>query len=76
MMTFYIIHRCDNKPLQELCFNCGSAYSMIVPHIGETFIHMPTNTEYEVIDVIRIFRREDEYGIQVELKKREKRKYQ
>ena len=76
MMNFYIIHRCDNVPLEELCFTCGSAYAMLIPRIGETFIHKPSNTEYEVVDVVRIFRRDNEYGIQVELKKREKRKYQ
>lgn len=71
-MNFHIIHRCDNRPIEELCLKCGSGYAMLIPHIGETFIH--NNTEYEVVDVIRVFRA-FEYLIQVELERREKRRY-
>ena len=53
--------------------------AIFIPHIGETFIDKTTNIEYEVKDVIRTLhnnRRDScEYGIQVYLTKREKRKY-
>ena len=75
MMDFYIMYILDGKPFNDLCLNCGPAYNMLVPHIGETFIDKTNSAEYEIVDVARMFDGSNRYGIQVMCKRREKRKY-
>jgi hypothetical protein len=48
--------------------------NIFIPNIGETFIDRSVGIEYEVKDIVRTFDG-SEYGVQVQLKRREKRKY-
>lgn len=77
-MTAYMIYKCGSNYIDELC--CTSVdltkLCVFIPHIGETFIDKKRGVEYEVADVIRIYEPNNEYGIQVMLKQREKRKYE
>ena len=76
-MTACIIYTDGNNAIRELCFgNIDLVKSnFLIPHIGETFIDRIRNVEYEVKDVVRSIHLNDEYVIQVFLKKREIKKY-
>lgn len=76
---FYIIHVDeDGATIENLCLLLGvntlSTYSFFIPNIGETLIDRKTHIEYEVEDIARTIEG-NKYGVQVRLKKREKRKY-
>ena len=73
-MKFYIIYKCGNHNISDLCVNCGPDASILVPRIGETFCDID-DIEYEVIDIVRVLESPKEYGIQVMLKERTERKY-
>lgn len=73
-MKFYIIYKCGDHTISDLCVNCGPDASMLVPRIGETFCDID-DIEYEVIDIVRVLESPKEYGIQVILKKRTECKY-
>lgn len=81
-MTVFIIYTdTDNKkPISDLCVSGSSQQisimNVLIPHIGETFIDRKNKVEYEVKDVIRTYwTDEEEYDIEVKLKRRETRKY-
>jgi hypothetical protein len=76
-MTGFIIYTDGKRNINQLCFsNIDFAKSnIIIPHIGETFIDKTRDVEYEVKDIVRTYNSNDEYGIQVMLKRRETRKY-
>ena len=59
---------CDNN------INAMASRLFFIPNVGETILDKDTNIEYEVKDVLRTIG-DDEYGIQVRLKKRENKKY-
>ena len=71
-----IIYSSEMGYLDELCLSMPdiSRASAITPHIGETFIDRKRKEEYEVKDIIRSFNN-GEYIIQVQLKKREHKRY-
>lgn len=75
-ITVTLMHKSETGYLDELCIHLLdiSQAAVFVPNIGETFIDRKRNKEYEVKDVIR-FIDGDEYIIQVQLVKRERRKY-
>ena len=76
-MTAFIIYTDGKYNINELCVSNVdlTKLNFLIPHIGETFIDKKRNVEYEVKDIIRTYHPSDEYGIQVMLEKREKRKY-
>lgn len=76
-MTAYIIYTDGKQNISELCFgNIDLTKSNVfIPHIGETFIDKRRNAEYEIKDIVRSYNSHDEYGVQVMLERREKRKY-
>jgi hypothetical protein len=76
-MTAFIIYKTDIGWIDELCLSNVelNKINIFIPNIGETFIDKKRNVEYEVKDVIRSFNSYNEYGVQVILKQREKRKY-
>jgi hypothetical protein len=65
------------NPIRELCIKNIelSKSNIFIPHIGETFIDKKRNVEYEVKDIVRTYHSDNEYGVQVMLKKRANRKY-
>lgn len=76
-MTGFIIYTDGKHNIDPLCISNieFTKVSSIIPHIGETFIDETRNVEYEVEDIVRSYNSNDTYGIQVMLKRREKRKY-
>ena len=76
-MTAYIIYTDGKQNINELCVgNIDlTKANVFIPHVGETFIDKTRNVEYEVKDIVRSYNLHDEYGVQVMLAKREKRKY-
>lgn len=75
-ITASIMYKSEKGYLDELCINIPnlSDVAVFIPHIGETFIDRKRNEEYEVQDVIRSLYG-NEYVIQVQLKKRERKRY-
>lgn len=75
-ITVALIYKKGKEHIDELCLSIPdiSKAAILVPNIGETFIDRKRNEEYEVEDVIRSIDG-DEYIIQVQLKKREHKKY-
>jgi hypothetical protein len=75
-ITSFIIYTDGSRYIEHLCLkNIPLAKSNIfIPNIGETFIDRIMNIEYEVKDIVRTFDG-NEYGVQVQLKRREKKKY-
>lgn len=75
-MTAFIIYTNGKRDINELCVNIAdlSSAHILIPHIGETFIDKIRGVEYEVKDIVRTLRY-NEYGVQVMLERREKRKY-
>lgn len=76
-MTAFIIYTDGNTNINGLCWSNVelNKMSMFIPHIGETFIDKNKNVEYEVTDIVRTYNSKDEYGVQVMLERRLKRKY-
>jgi hypothetical protein len=81
MQVFIIYTDTDNKKhISDLCVSGSSQQipimNVLIPHIGETFIDRKNKVEYEVKDVIRTYwTDEEEYDIEVKLKRRETKKY-
>lgn len=75
-ISVFIIYKSETETVSKLCIkNTDIAQvSILVPHIGETFIDRNKNIEYEVKDVIRSIYN-NEYGIQVYLQRRDNKKY-
>lgn len=76
-MKIYILYSEGNNYIRQLCISeiDPTQADILIPHIGETFIDKVTDIEYEVKDVIRSIDAMNEFGVQVLLKRREKRKY-
>lgn len=76
-MQIFIIYTDGNYYIETLCINKIelNKVNVFIPNIGETFIDKVRNIEYEVKDVIRSINAQNEYGVQVFLKKRTERKY-
>lgn len=77
-MTAFILYTDGKHDIRKLCASNIDLIksNIIIPHIGETFIDNTLNVEYEVKDIVRTYDSyDDEYGIQVMLKRRESRKY-
>lgn len=76
-MTAFIIYADGKHFINKLCLSDVelNKINIFIPHIGETFIDKINNIEYEVKDVIRTISVDDEYGVQVVLKKRIETKY-
>lgn len=76
-MTAYIIYTDGTHNIRELCINNieFNKISIFIPSIGETFVDRVRDVEYEVTDVVRMYTLDNQYGVQVMLQKREKRKY-
>lgn len=76
-MTAFIIYTDGKNNIDELCVgNIDLVKSnILIPHIGETFIDKKRNVEYEIKDIVRSYNSNDEYGVQVMLERKEKRKY-
>lgn len=76
-MTAFVIYSCGNHFINRLCLSSVelNKVNIFIPHIGETFIDKINNTEYEVKDVVRTIDANNEYGVQVVLKKRTETKY-
>lgn len=75
-ITSFLIYTDGTRYLEHLCLNNIplAKSSIFIPNIGETFIDRSVGIEYEVKDIVRTFDG-SEYGVQVQLKRREKRKY-
>jgi hypothetical protein len=76
-MTAFILYTDGKHDIDGLCIKNVelNKINIIIPHIGETFIDKVRNVEYEVKDVVRTYNAYNEYGVQVMLERREKRKY-
>lgn len=82
VQSFFIIYIDDKGDLidrfsaETRCSSLDAppALTFVVPRIGETIINGNTDVEYEVKDVIRTIK-DDEYGVYVRLKEKEKRQY-
>lgn len=76
-MSVFIIYTDGNYYIETLCIKKVelNKVNIFIPNIGETFIDKVRNIEYEVKDVIRSINTQNEYGVQVLLKKRTERKY-
>lgn len=76
-MTAFILYTDDSHNIRELCASNIDLIksNILIPHIGETFIDNIRGVEYEVKDIVRTYNINDEYGIQVMLKRRGNRKY-
>lgn len=74
----FIIYTDGKHHISELCVQNIDLQkaNILIPHIGETFIDKQNNStiEYEVKDIVRTFDGK-EYGVQVQLRKRDVRKY-
>jgi hypothetical protein len=74
--TAFLIYTDGTRYLEHLCLNNIplAKSNIFIPNIGETFLDKVAGIEYEVKDVVRSFDGA-EYGVQVQLKRREKKKY-
>lgn len=75
-ITSFLIYTDGSRYLEHLCLSNIplNKSSILIPNIGETFLDKVAGIEYEVKDIVRSFDG-SEYGVQVQLKRREVNKY-
>ena len=77
-ISCFIIYTDGKHHISELCVHNIDLQksNILIPNIGETFIDRQNGSavEYEVKDIVRTFDGK-EYGVQVQLRKRDVRKY-